>query len=267
MDTEIFLSRRFSPAELHKELAEKLGFPEHYGKNLDALYDCLKEIKSLDADIYISNENIENSTIDGILDVFYKVSEENDSFSFSVHNEEFLNIVDENEHVTNCIKPRSLVHRDGDGHLTSHVWIIRRVDMSIYVLLQKRSKDKLFFPDYYDVSSAGHTSAGEETRYSAVRELEEELGIVTDPRNLEFVGMIKSTKICDTRLGKRTDKEFATVFIYKKPVEIKNLKLQKSEVSEVCWVDIDECIARINDENFPNCLNLSELKKLRKKVL
>ncbi|MDO4489043.1 MAG: barstar family protein, partial [Eubacteriales bacterium] len=28
----------------HDYLAEKLGFPEYYGKNLDALYDCLTEI-------------------------------------------------------------------------------------------------------------------------------------------------------------------------------------------------------------------------------
>ncbi|MDD6345358.1 MAG: barstar family protein [Oscillospiraceae bacterium] len=267
MDTEIFLSRCFSPEELHEELAQKLGFPEYYGKNLDALYDCLSEMESLNADIYISDENISNSTIDSILDIFYKVSEENSRFSFSVHNEEFLNIVDENEHVTNHIKPRSLVHRDGDGHLTSHIWIIRRVDTSVYVLLQKRSDEKLLYPGLYDVSSAGHTSAGEETRYSAVRELSEELGINADPRNLEFIGMEKSEKVCDTREGKRIDKEFATIFVYNKPVDIKNIRLQKSEVSEVCWVDIDECIARIDDESFPNCLRIQELKKLRKKVL
>ncbi len=267
MDTEIFLSRRFSPEELHKELSEKLGFPEYYGGNLDALYDCLSEMKSLNADIYISDENISNSTIDSILDIFYRVSEENSQLSFSVHNDEFLNIVDENEHVTNLIKPRSLVHRDGDGHLTSHIWIIRRIDTSVYVLLQKRSNEKLFYPGLYDVSSAGHTSAGEETRYSAVRELEEELGIKADPRNLEFIGMEKSERVCDTREGKRIDREFATVFVYNKPVDIKSLKLQSSEVSEVVWMDIDECIARIDDEGFPNCLRLDELKKLRKRVL
>jgi len=27
--------------ELHRELARTLGFPGHYGMNLDALYDCL----------------------------------------------------------------------------------------------------------------------------------------------------------------------------------------------------------------------------------
>ena len=32
--------------ELHKLIAEGLNFPDYYGNNLDALYDCLLEIKS-----------------------------------------------------------------------------------------------------------------------------------------------------------------------------------------------------------------------------
>lgn len=30
--------------QLHERLAELLDFPEYYGKNLDALYDCLTEL-------------------------------------------------------------------------------------------------------------------------------------------------------------------------------------------------------------------------------
>ena len=33
-----------SKEELHRILAEILHFPAHYGRNLDALYDCLGEI-------------------------------------------------------------------------------------------------------------------------------------------------------------------------------------------------------------------------------
>lgn len=35
-----------SPQQLHQLLAEKLCFPEWYGHNLDALYDCLTELPS-----------------------------------------------------------------------------------------------------------------------------------------------------------------------------------------------------------------------------
>ena len=35
-----------SMEEIHHTLAESLSFPEWYGKNLDALHDCLSELSS-----------------------------------------------------------------------------------------------------------------------------------------------------------------------------------------------------------------------------
>lgn len=35
-----------TPEEAHERLAEKLGFPDYYGANLDALEDCLSEIRT-----------------------------------------------------------------------------------------------------------------------------------------------------------------------------------------------------------------------------
>ncbi|MEZ5345797.1 MAG: barstar family protein [Pyrinomonadaceae bacterium] len=34
-----------NPAEMHEQIARKLDFPEYYGKNLDALNDCLSAIE------------------------------------------------------------------------------------------------------------------------------------------------------------------------------------------------------------------------------
>ena len=34
----------FTPRQIHEYIAQKLDFPEYYGKNLDALYDCLTDI-------------------------------------------------------------------------------------------------------------------------------------------------------------------------------------------------------------------------------
>jgi ribonuclease inhibitor len=36
----------FTSPDLHDALSAALSFPAHYGKNLDALYDCLTEISS-----------------------------------------------------------------------------------------------------------------------------------------------------------------------------------------------------------------------------
>ena len=34
------------PAQVHEKLAKRLDFPEYYGANLDALEDCLSEVRS-----------------------------------------------------------------------------------------------------------------------------------------------------------------------------------------------------------------------------
>ena len=100
---------------------------------------------------------------------------------------EFLDIRDKNGNPTGEVKERSLVHADGDIHGTSHVWIVRKNEKGSYdLLLQKRSENKDAFPGCYDISSAGHLPAGQDYLSSALRELEEELGIKAKPEQLHL---------------------------------------------------------------------------------
>ena len=73
---------------------------------------------------------------------------------------ELLDLVDENGVPTGEVKERELVHRDGDRHRTSHVWLFRQRNGRWQVLLQKRSEQKDSHPGCYDISSAGHIPAG-----------------------------------------------------------------------------------------------------------
>mgnify|MGYP002543043038 CR=1 FL=1 len=101
---------------------------------------------------------------------------------------EFFDILDENGNKTGKIKERSLVHEDGDIHGTVHIWIRRKTEKGYDLLLQKRSKEKDSFPGCYDISSAGHISAGDEPLETALRELEEELKkFITDKGNLWYL--------------------------------------------------------------------------------
>ena len=102
---------------------------------------------------------------------------------------EFFDILDEKGNKTGRIKERSLVHEDGDIHGTVHIWIRRKTEKGYDLLLQKRSKQKDSFPGCYDISSAGHISAGDEPLETALRELEEELGIKAEPEQLKKVCM------------------------------------------------------------------------------
>ena len=62
----------------HVYLMEALNFPDYYGKNLDALYDCLCEI---DGEIELINV----SEVDkDILDTFEDAASENDYLKFKI---------------------------------------------------------------------------------------------------------------------------------------------------------------------------------------
>src|SRR3989337_1145688 len=81
-------------------------------------------------------------------------------------------------------KPKEEVHREGDWHRSVHVWIAtpdRRL------LLQRRPRLQENFPGMWDVSAAGHVSAGENPWDTAVREAAEELGVEIRPDELRHI--------------------------------------------------------------------------------
>ena len=88
-------------------------------------------------------------------------------------NELFI-VVDENDNILDyrtryeCHHDKSLIHRVTD---------IALFNKDGKLLLQKRSQQKDLFPGYYTLSASGHVSKGEDYLQSAIRELEEELGI------------------------------------------------------------------------------------------
>ncbi|TXG75108.1 hypothetical protein ES332_1Z015100v1 [Gossypium tomentosum] len=62
-------------------------------------------------------------------------------------------------------KPRGDVHRNGDYHKAVHVWIFTESTQEL--LLQKRADCKDSWPGLWDISSAGHISAGDSSLITA----------------------------------------------------------------------------------------------------
>ena len=62
-------------AQVHDYLKEMLEFPEYYGKNLDALYDCLTDL--VDVEITITAPDEDGAIFQKVLRVFKAADREN----------------------------------------------------------------------------------------------------------------------------------------------------------------------------------------------
>ena len=260
-DTEIFLSRLAAESKLYEETAKKLECPDITDKF--TLAGAVAEKGSpASYKIYISDEDLQNAAVDEIKAVFTEAAEADPEISVEFILDEFLNIIDDRPRITAESKPRTLVHRDGELHPTVHIWMIKRRDMGVFVLLQKRSHEKEINPDCYDVSAAGHVSQGDEFRYTALKEVHEELGLDIERSKLEFIGLKKA----EFSKGDIHDNELVAVYICRESINIEDLTLQSSEVSEVCWAEIDELLSIMKYEDIPNCISLEELDMIKKAV-
>ena len=165
---------------------------------------------------------------------------------------------------TGEVKERTLVHRDGDLHGTSHVWLVRRRPDrgSADVLLQKRSAGKDSFPGYYDISSAGHIPAGQDFLESAVRELGEELGIAAKPEELHFLFSHIGYHEQEFYGSLFKNHEYSYVYLYECDLEPQEMKLQDSEVESVLWIDYRECLDGIRNNTLKHCIFADEFEKL-----
>lgn len=180
--------------------------------------------------------------------------------------EECFDVCDDSGIPTGDIVTRTVAHRDGIRHRTSHVWIIREVENRVQVLLQQRSYEKDSFPGCLDTSSAGHIPAGFEPLESALRELQEELGIVATSEELEYAGRfhIKYEKEFHDFLFK--DNEVSNVYIYRKPVDISQMKIQKEELECVGWYDFFETYENIKNHNPEYCVPIEGFRVLGRKL-
>ena len=177
---------------------------------------------------------------------------------------EYFDICDTNGQPTGEIISRDKAHAQGILHRTAHVWITREVEGRTEILLQKRSLIKDSFPGQFDTSSAGHIPAGDEPLPSALRELEEELGLRAEPEQLSYIGhfFIHFEKVFHEKLFK--DYEYCFVYLYQDPVDIRDLTLQESEVDEVRWFGLDEVLDEIKNNRARFCVPAEGLQLLKR---
>lgn len=74
--TVLDASRMREKETAHDYLKQMLSFPEYYGNNLDALYDCLTELDETEV-LFVNLEETAQSYFPKLLSVFREAEEEN----------------------------------------------------------------------------------------------------------------------------------------------------------------------------------------------
>lgn len=147
---------------------------------------------------------------------------------------EMFDVLDERGNKTGEALPNNLVHERELWHGIVHVWILNSKN---HILLQLRGPKMKLFPNCWDTSVAGHISSGDTKEQAALREIEEEVGIKVNEDELTELGTM-SEKLPYKAGG--LHKEHVWVFLLRKDLDIANLKLQRSELTEVRWFSAEE---------------------------
>lgn len=126
-------------------------------------------------------------------------------------------------------------HEKGLWHRAAHVWFVNNQKE---ILLQRRAKNRESHPDKYDISAAGHLSAGDSMVEGALREIEEELGIKISEEELIYLGDI--SKESTQHNGTYINKEHDSVYLVKKDIPIEDFTISQEEVDHIKYIPLDE---------------------------
>jgi isopentenyl-diphosphate Delta-isomerase len=170
---------------------------------------------------------------------------------------EYLDILDENGNKTGEVKTRKEVHAKGLWYKAVHVWIINSKNQ---LLVQLRSAKKISHPNMWDISAAGHISAGDDSITTCIKETKEELGLNFTEADFEFLFNIKTQNIQNH--GTFLNNGYHDIYLVRRNVELDELTLQKEEVAEVKFINIEELKNIIKEKHPDFIIHTEEYKRL-----
>ena len=146
---------------------------------------------------------------------------------------ELLDIYDKQGEKLNYSISREVAHKEGLWHKIACMFIINNRGE---VLMQKRSHLKKNNPNGWGCSASGHIDAGENLITGALRELDEEIGVKISEKDLNYIGTVFENY---NNNGMKIA-HISEVYIIHKDIDLKNLTLQKEEVSDAKYYTIED---------------------------
>lgn len=170
---------------------------------------------------------------------------------------EQIDVLDANCAKTGEIELYDAVHKKGFWHKTVHVWVMNSKDE---LLVQQRSPKKVTSPNKWDISIAGHVSAGQMPEEAILREANEETGMDFSSSQPKYLFSVKTQGI--HRNGAYINNECQNVYLLKKDLDLNSLSFDPDEVSGfkyIAWQDLKKKI-EAEDDSFAS--HPEEYKKL-----
>ena len=168
--------------------------------------------------------------------------------------EELIDVLDEFGNKTGLVKTKKDIKKDGDYHRAISVLILN----DNKILLQKRSSTKKFYPNLWSIFIKGHVQAGEESLDACIREISEEIGIDIDKRELNYLYTLKEEK----RDNDYIENIFYDTFIMRQDIDLKDIKVQEEEVSEVKYMEVSEVYDLIKNGSSDFAPNIEDYKRI-----
>ncbi|MEG0873463.1 MAG: NUDIX domain-containing protein [Clostridia bacterium] len=141
---------------------------------------------------------------------------------------ELIDIYDAQNNFKIGVKSRNEIHEKRLWHREVEAFVMNPQNE---ILLQKRSLNKKMSPNKWGLCG-GHVSCGESERCAVARETNEEIGTDFKEENFVLIGVYKNvTKI---------NQSFRYIYIVKTSKNIEEFKIQKSELSDIRYINIEE---------------------------
>ena len=141
---------------------------------------------------------------------------------------EVVDVLNENGESVNRVVTRKESHELGLWH---RVVVIAIIDNNGHVLMQQRSKFIESYPGKWDVSVAGHVSAGQSSKEAAIREVSEELGITIKENELNYIFTDKYIKKLKENYIINHIYDF--YIVKRNNINVEDIKMRDSEVEQI----------------------------------
>lgn len=174
------------------------------------------------------------------------------------NNEEYMDVVDENNNLTGEKIEYKKAHSEGVCHREVGAFIINNKGE---ILLQKRASTKKQHPDTWAIC-AGHVDSGETLEDGMIREIEEEIGVRFNNTDLDFGYIRKRYETFPNRINNH----FSYIYFLRTDLRINDYTVQLDELSEVKYYSFEE-FKNMMMTNNPKCVYYGNTEEYNNLVL